>query len=66
MGEAAERDRQRPRKAVDRVTYLETVKESAEQRQVQARLLRAKGLTWAEVGREMEISATAARKLASR
>ena len=66
VGEAAERDRQRHRKAMDRATYLETVKESAEQRRVQARLLRARGLTWAEVGREMEISATAARKLASR
>jgi hypothetical protein len=48
--------------AVDRATYLET----AEQRRAQARLLRAKGLTWAEVGKEMEISATAARKLVNR
>lgn len=62
VGEAAERHRQRNRKAVDRATYLET----AEQRRAQARLLRARGLTWAEVGREMKISATAARKLASR
>ena len=61
--EAAERDRQRHRKAMDRATYLET----AEQRRAQARLLRARGLSWAEVGREMEgISATAARKLAER
>lgn len=60
--EAAERDRQRHRKALDRATYLET----AEQRRAQARLLRARGLSWAEVGREMGISATAARKLASR
>ena len=60
--EAAQRDRQRHRKAMDRVTYLET----AEGRRAQARLLRARGLTWAEVGREMGISATAARKLAER
>ncbi len=61
-GEAAERDRRRHRKAMDRATYLET----AEQRRAQARLLRAQGLTWVEVGREMGISETAARKLASR
>ena len=61
--EAAERDRQRHRKAMDRATYLET----AEQRRAQARLLRARGLTWAEVGRELGgISATAARLLALR
>jgi hypothetical protein len=61
-GEAAERHRERNRKAVDRATYLET----AEQRRAQARLLRAQGLTWVEVGREMGISATAARLLALR
>ena len=67
-GEAAERDAERKREqrqrsgAMDRATYLET----AEQRRAQARLLRARGMTWAEVGREMGISATAARKLASR
>lgn len=61
-GEAAERDRRRHRKAVDRATYLET----AEQRRAEARLLRARGLTWVEVGREMGISATAARLLALR
>jgi hypothetical protein len=66
--EAAERDakrhRQRRRKtgSVDRATYLET----AEQRRAQARLLRAKGLSWKEVGREMGISAMAALLLASR
>lgn len=67
VGEAAERHRERNRKAMDRATYLETVKETAEQRRAHARLLRARGLTWAEVGREIGgISATAARKLASR
>ena len=60
--EAAERHRQRNRKAVDRATYLET----AEQRRAQARLLRARGLTWAEVGREMEMTPDAARMLACR
>ena len=60
--EAAERDRQRHRKQSDRATYLET----AEQRRAQARLLRARGLTWAEVGREMGISAKAAHNLANR
>ena len=60
--EAAQRHRERNRKAFDRATYLET----AEQRRAQARLLRARGLTWAEVGREMGISATAARLLALR
>ena len=61
--DAAERHRERNRKAMDRAAYLET----AEQRRAQARLLRARGLSWAEVGREMGgISATAARKLAER
>ena len=64
--EAAERDRKRHRKQGDRATYLETVKETAEQRYAQARLLRAKGLSWKEVGREMGISAKAAHKLANR
>jgi hypothetical protein len=64
--EAAERHRKRNRKFSDRVNYLETIKETAEQRRVQARLLRAKGLNWAEVGKQMGISAEAARKLASR
>jgi hypothetical protein len=70
--EAAERDAERHRQrrrvlgAVDRAAYLETIKETAEQRRAQARLLRAKGLSWAEVGREMGVSATAARKLANR
>ena len=72
VGEAQARDAERQQKhrrrsgAMDRTTYLEAIKETAEQRRAQARLLRARGLTWAEVGREMEISATAARKLASR
>jgi hypothetical protein len=64
--ESTERHRQRNRKQVDRTTYLETIKETAEQRRARARLLRAKGLSWAEVGREMKISPTAARLLASR
>jgi len=69
---AAERHAQREQQRrleqgmIDRTTYLETAKENAEQRQAHARLLRATGLTWAEVGKEMGISATAARKLASR
>ena len=60
--DAAERDRQRHRKAMDRAAYLET----AEQRRAQARLLRARGLSWAEVGRELGIGPDAARMLASR
>jgi hypothetical protein len=60
--EAVNRDRNRHRKHVDRMTYLET----AEQRRVHARLLRARGLTWADVGNEMGISPDAARMLASR
>ena len=64
--EAAGRHRERNRRQMDRAAYLETVKETAEQRRAQARLLRAKGLTWAEVGREMGISATAARLMANR
>jgi hypothetical protein len=58
--EAEERHRKRNRKCADRTTYLET----AEQRRAHARLLKARGLTWAAVGREMGISATAARLLA--
>jgi uncharacterized protein YgiM (DUF1202 family) len=64
--EAAERDRKRHRKNTNRVTYLETIKETAEQRRAQARLLRAKGLSWSEVGKELGISPDAARMLASR
>ena len=70
--EAAERDverhRQRRRKlgAEDRAAYLDTIKETAEQRRAQARLLRAKGLSWKEVGGSMGITPEAARKLASR
>jgi hypothetical protein len=66
--ETAKRDARRHRQsrrelgAVDRTTYLET----AEQRRAQARLLRTTGLTWAEVGREMGISANAAWLLAYR
>jgi hypothetical protein len=65
---AVERYRQRRRKlgAVNWATHLETIEETAEQRHAHARLLRAKGLSWEEVGREMGISAEAARKLASR
>jgi hypothetical protein len=65
-GEAVERDRKRHRKYADRVTYLDTIKEAAEQRRAQARLLRAKGLSWSEVGKELGISPDAARMLASR
>jgi hypothetical protein len=54
--------RRRESGAIDRRIYLET----AEQRRAQARLLRARGLTWAEVGREMGISAKAAHNLANR
>jgi hypothetical protein len=61
-----EQKRRRQSGAVDRATYLETIKETAEQRRAQARLLRAKGLSWKEVGREMGISAMAAIKLANR
>ena len=57
---AAERHRQRHRKYTDRATHLETRKETAEQRQALARLLRAKGLSWADVGKEMGISPDAA------
>jgi hypothetical protein len=64
--EAAERDRKRHRKNTNRVTYLETIKETAEQRRAQARLLRAKGLSWSEVGKGLGISPDAARMLASR
>jgi len=70
--EAAERDAERHRQrrrvlgAVDRAAYLETIKETAEQRRAQARLLRAKGLSWKEVGENMRITPEAARKLASR
>ena len=51
---------------MDRATYLETVTETAEQRRAQARLLRARGLSWAEVGKELGIAPDAARMLASR
>ena len=71
--QAAEREAERKRNerrrsgTVDRETYLQEVKETAEQRRAHARLLRARGLTWAEVGQEMGgISATAARLLAER
>lgn len=64
----AQREQQRRREqgVVDRATYVETAKENAEQRRAHARLLRATGLTWEEVGKEMEISANAAQLLASR
>ena len=64
--EATRRHRERNRKQMDRATYLETIRETAEQRRAQARLLRAKGYSWANVGKEMGISATAARLLANR
>jgi hypothetical protein len=54
--EAAERDRQRHRKHGDRATYLETIKETAEQRRAQARLLRARGLSIRDIAVEMEVS----------
>ncbi|CAK0760170.1 Replication protein [Gammaproteobacteria bacterium] len=59
---AQERDRLRHRKYSDRDAYLAT----AEQRKEQAKSLRAKGLSWAAVGEEMGISATAARLLETR
>ena len=64
----AEREQERREKAgaMDRATYVETRKETAEQRRAQARLLKAKGLTWAEVGKEMGISANAAKLLGNR
>ena len=70
--EAAERDaerhcqKRRKSGAVDWAAYLEAIKETAEQRRAQARLLRAKGLSWREVGENMGITPEAARKLASR
>jgi hypothetical protein len=70
--EAAERDAERHRQrrrelgSMNRATYLEAVRETAEQRRAQARLLRARGLTWTEVGKEMGVSVTAAYKLANR
>jgi hypothetical protein len=57
-----EKERRRQSGAIDRATYLETM----EQRRAQARLLRAEGLSWEEVGRELKINTDAARKLASR
>ena len=57
-----ERNRRKNLGAVDRATYVET----AEQRRAQARLLKAKGLTWAEVGKEMGISANAAKLLGNK
>ena len=57
-----ERQRRQQSGAVDRAIYLET----AEQRRAQARLLRARGLSWAEVGKELGIAPDAARMLASR
>ena len=50
--EAAQRDRQRHRKATDRATYLET----AEQRRAQARLLRARGLPVRQIAGTMGVS----------
>ena len=62
------RDRQRRRElgAVDRAAYLESIKDICEQRRAYALLLRAKGLSWTEVGKELGISPDAARMLASR
>ena len=50
--EAAERHRERNRKAMDRATYLET----AEQRRVQARLLRAGGAALRQIAETLGVS----------
>ena len=63
--EAARKRAERHAKGENRQTRAEFL-ESAEQRRAEARLLRAKGLAWIEVGQLMGISADAARKLASR
>ena len=51
---AARRHRERNRKQMDRATYLET----AEQRRVRARLLRAKGLSIRQIATEMGLPIT--------
>ena len=51
-----EKERRRQSGAMDRAGYLETIKETAEQRRAQARLLRARGLSIRDIAVEMEIS----------
>lgn len=57
--EAAERHRQRNRKAADRATYLET----AEQRRVEARLRRAKGESLREIALALGVSHEGVRQM---
>ncbi len=57
--EAAERDRQRHRKSMDRATYLET----AEQRRVEARLRRAKGESLREIALALGVSHEGVRQM---
>ena len=57
--EAAERHRQRNRKAMDRAAYLET----AEQRRVEARLRRAKGESLRQIAMALGVSHEAIRKM---
>jgi len=59
VGEAAERHRQRNRKAVDRATYLET----AEARRVEARLRRAKGESLRQIAQALGVSHEGVRKM---
>ena len=66
--EAAERHRERNREnLIDNTTcYKQRRKKVAEQRRLQAQLLRASGLSWMEVGKSLGISAEAARSLVRR
>ena len=66
--EAAERHRKRNRGNLIGNTecYQQKRKKIAEQRRLQAQLLRAKGLSWTEVGKALGISAEAARSLVKR
>ena len=66
--EAAERHRGRNRGNLigDTTCYQQKRKKVAEQRRLQAQLLRASGLSWMEVGKSLGISAEAARSLVKR
>lgn len=57
--EAAERDRRRHRKTMDRATYLET----AEQRRAEARLRRARGESLRQIAMAMGVSHEGVRKM---
>ena len=57
--EAAERDRKRHRKTMDRATYLET----AEARRVEARLRRAKGESLRQIAQALGVSHEGVRKM---